>query len=442
MGEQRRDLAAVAHERASALLRRWLSETHIPVAPGGLDLKLGPVRVRTEVEYCSPTGQHGFGALRVLDRSGAAVQLADPVLLATACSAEARSRATEDAPINGPRAGSAGDWALRALASGWSGFSGMAREDVVLAQAVNTVGEARRWLDTHVDRELVPALHGLDPDRDLPELATANLLARRSLPLIGMLGRRGAADEGELLSTLADRVHQLAQLHRGRAWLLDTWLESATLSDFAVLNGAALRYPAGSVRPDPVLHEVPNPLHRPEMPPGVPVPQLSDWSLRPVELDRDEDLDLVHGWMHSEHVAPNWNQAWTRKRWREELATQLAGQRSLPCLVFDGRHPVAYLELYRVARDVLGRCYPHHPHDLGVHIAIGDPQRIGRGLGSRLLRQVAQGLLAADPRCRRVVAEPDVHNGRSVAAFGKAGYVREGEVGLPDKNAALVVFER
>ena len=437
-----RDLAALAHERASALLRRWLSETHATVAPGALDLQLGPIRLRTEVEHCSPTGQHGFGPIRVLDGSGAVVQLADPVLLATACSAEARSRATEDAPINAPGAGSAGEWALRALASGRSGFSGMAREDVVLARAVNGAGEARRWLDTHVDRELVPALHGLDPERDLPERATAGLLTRRSLPLIGMLGRRGAADEGELLATLADRVHQLAQVHRGRAWLLDTWLQSPTLSDFAVLNGAGLRYAGRSASPEPVLHEVPNPLHRPESPPAVPVPRLADWSLRPVDLGRSDDVDLVHGWMRSEHVAPNWNQAWTRKRWYEELASQLAGQRSLPCLVFDGQHPVAYLELYRVARDVLGRCYPHHPHDLGVHIAIGDPERIGRGLGSRMLRQVAQGLLAADPRCRRIAAEPDVHNGRSVAAFGKAGYVREGEVGLPDKNSALMVFER
>lgn len=438
----RQDLDALAHERASALLRRWLSETHAPVAPGALQLQLGPVRVRTEVEHCSPTGEHGFGPIRVLDESGAPCSRADPVLLATACSAEARSRATEDAPINGCGAGSAGEWALRALATGRTGFSGTAREDAVLARSVNSAGEAQRWLDTHVDRELVPALHGLDPDRDLSERATASLLTRRCLPLIGMLGRRGAADEDELLSTLATRLRQLAQVHRGRAWLLETWLDSPTLSDFAVLNGAGLRYTGPARRPEPVLHEVPNPLHRPELPPGVPVPELADWSLRPVALDDSADLDLVHRWMNSEHVASTWHQAWSRKRWHEEVSAQLGGQRSVPCLVFDGPDPVAYLELYRVARDVLGRCYPHHPRDLGVHIAIGDPQRTGRGVGSRMLRQVALGLLAADPECRRVVAEPNVHNGRSVAAFGKAGYVREGEVGLPEKNSALVVFER
>ena len=437
----RRDLAGRAHERAAALLRRWLSETHTPVAPGALRLRVGPVRLRTEVEHWSPTGEHAFGPIHVLDGSGVASSLADPVLLATACSAEARARASADAPVNACGAGSAGEWVLHALASGRTGLTGMVREDVVLARSVNTPEEARRWLDTHVDRELVPALHGLDPERDSAERATASLLTRRSLALIGMLGGRGAADEDELLSTLATRLRQLALVHRRWTWLLQTWVDSPTLSDFAVLNGSGLRY--SGARAEAVLHEVPNPLHSPEPPPAAPLPELGGgWSLRPVDLDRPADVDLVHGWMHAEHVAPRWNQAWSRQRWHEELRTQLGGEHSLPSLVFDGAEPVAYVELYRVARDVLGRCYRHHPRDLGVHIAIGAPERTGRGLGSRLLRAVAVGLLDADPACRRVVAEPNVHNERSIAAFGKAGFTAEGEVGLPEKNSALVVFER
>lgn len=440
-----RDLAARAHDRASALLRRWISETHTPVVAGALRLRLGPVRVRTEVEYCSPTGEHGFGPIQVLDASGVPCSLADPALLGAACSAEARSRATADAPVNATGAGSAAEWVLHTIAAGKSGLTGMAREDVVLARSVNTPEEARRWLDTHIDRELVPALHGLDQGRDDAERATASLLTRRSLALIGMLGRRGAADEDELLDIVATRLRQLSQVHRGRAWLLDSWVGSPTLSDFAVLNGSRLRYADGSgaVRPEPVLHEVPNPLHSPVSPPGVPVPELGDgWSLRPVDLTGPADIDLVHRWMNSEHVASTWHQDWSWQRWRDELATQLDGKHSLPCLVFGGGNPVAYVELYRVARDSLGRCYPYHPHDLGVHVAVGDPDRIGRGLGSRLLRAAALGLLDADPTCSRVVAEPNVHNGRSIAAFGKAGYRRAGEVGLPEKNSELMVFER
>lgn len=176
--------------------------------------------------------------------------------------------------------------------------------------------------------------------------------------------------------------------------------------------------------------------------PGVPVPRLAaGWSLRPVRLDDSTSADvvLVHRWMNSAHVAAGWQQDWPLQRWRAELATQLGGAHSLPCVVsLDGR-PIGYVELYRVIRDALADCYPAHPHDLGVHVAIGEPDAVGRGLGSSLLRAVADGLLAADPRCLRVVAEPDVHNGASIAAFRKAGFVREREIVLPVKNAALMV---
>ncbi|MGW5673796.1 GNAT family N-acetyltransferase, partial [Streptomyces sp. NPDC003860] len=65
-----------------------------------------------------------------------------------------------------------------------------------------------------------------------------------------------------------------------------------------------------------------------------------------------------------------------------------------------------------------------------------------KGLGRALLRALADGLLAADPRCRRVVAEPDVRNAASVRAFHAAGYRPAGEVALGDKTAALVVRPR
>jgi RimJ/RimL family protein N-acetyltransferase len=154
------------------------------------------------------------------------------------------------------------------------------------------------------------------------------------------------------------------------------------------------------------------------------------------------DLDLVHGWMQSPHIDAFWHQAWPRERWAEEIAGHLAGDAILPVLIdLDGR-PLAYIEVYRVLRDRLAEHYPHRPHDLGVHIAIGEAGRTGQGLGRSLLRALAVGLLAADPECARVVAEPDVHNAPSLRAFAAAGFRPVGEVVLPDKTAALLVHPR
>lgn len=154
------------------------------------------------------------------------------------------------------------------------------------------------------------------------------------------------------------------------------------------------------------------------------------------------DADLLAGWMSAAHLASTWHQDWPAARWAEELAEQLGGTRSTPVLASRDGVDVGYLELYRVAEDELGRHYRHGAADLGVHVALGPVAETGRGLGRRLLAGVATGLLAAHPACRRVVAEPDVVNLASRAAFRAAGFTEVGEVALPGKTAALTVHPR
>ncbi|QOW02053.1 acetyltransferase (plasmid) [Rhodococcus pyridinivorans] len=173
-----------------------------------------------------------------------------------------------------------------------------------------------------------------------------------------------------------------------------------------------------------------------------PLPMLrSPWSLRAVRAE-GTDLDLVHGWMQQPHVEAFWHQAWSRDRWANEISEQLAGEHSLPVLVSYENSPLAYAELYRVQRDRIAEYYAYGPYDLGIHIAIGEQKRTGQGLGTQMLRVLAEGMLDADPGCRRVVAEPDVLNEVSIKAFHAAGFRPAGEVILPDKTAALVVHPR
>jgi len=170
------------------------------------------------------------------------------------------------------------------------------------------------------------------------------------------------------------------------------------------------------------------------------VPVLDDpWSLR---LATVADAATVHGWMHRAHVATRWDQAWSRERWDDELARQLAGGHSRPCLVARDGVDLAYVEIYRVARDGLAEHYDAGAHDLGVHVAIGAEERTGAGLGSALLDALAGALLRADPACDRVVLEPEEGNTAMHRALAKAGFVATGRVELPHKVALLHVRER
>lgn len=163
--------------------------------------------------------------------------------------------------------------------------------------------------------------------------------------------------------------------------------------------------------------------------------------LVPVRLERD--LGLISRWMNDPAVAAFWELAGPASVTERHLRAQLDGDgRSVPCLGLLEGLPLSYWELYRADLDPLARHYPARPHDTGVHLLLGGAVNRGRGLGGTLLRAVADLILARRPACDRVVAEPDLRNTPSVAAFLGAGFRFCAEITLPGKRAALMTRER
>ncbi|MFS4093617.1 GNAT family N-acetyltransferase [Streptomyces sp. AF1A] len=168
---------------------------------------------------------------------------------------------------------------------------------------------------------------------------------------------------------------------------------------------------------------------------------VGSFQLVPLHIERD--LPVVHRWMNDPAVAEFWELAGPPHRTEDHLRTQLDGDgRSVPCLgVLDGT-PMSYWEIYRADLDPLARHYPIRPHDTGIHLLVGDAGDRGRGLGSTLLRAVADLVLDRRTTCARVLAEPDLRNTPSIAAFLSAGFRYAAEVDLPGKRAALLIRDR
>ncbi len=163
--------------------------------------------------------------------------------------------------------------------------------------------------------------------------------------------------------------------------------------------------------------------------------------LVPVRIERD--LALVSRWMNDPAVAVFWELAGSPTATEDHLRRQLTGDgRSVPCLGMLEGTPMSYWEIYRADLDPLARHYPARPHDTGIHLLIGAVADRGRGLGSTLLRAVADLVLDKRPACARVVAEPDLRNIPSIAAFLSAGFRFSAEVDLPAKQAALMIRDR
>ena len=144
------------------------------------------------------------------------------------------------------------------------------------------------------------------------------------------------------------------------------------------------------------------------------------------------DLRLISRWMNDPAVAEFWALSGPEEATLRHLDAQLDGDgRSAPCLgVLEGM-PMSYWEIYRADLDPLARRYPARPHDTGIHLLSARSADRGHGLGGVLLRAVADQILIRRPACARVVAEPDLRNTASVAAFLSAGFRFAAELDLP-----------
>jgi len=159
------------------------------------------------------------------------------------------------------------------------------------------------------------------------------------------------------------------------------------------------------------------------------------FTLSPVRPDRD--LPLIHRWMNDPEVARYWDLDGPLERTAGHVYTQVALAYTQPLLARLGGRAIGYWELYQAAADPLAGYYPAEPDDLGVHLLIGEGDCRGLGLGSLLLRALADAVQRERPR--RLVAEPDERNLASIRAFTAAGFTALDTLELPEKRATLML---
>ncbi|MGO2111455.1 MAG: GNAT family N-acetyltransferase [Pseudoclavibacter sp.] len=180
--------------------------------------------------------------------------------------------------------------------------------------------------------------------------------------------------------------------------------------------------------------------------PAPPLPQLpGDLVLRYAAPDGD-DLARIHAWMNAPHVAPFWQQDWSIERWAAHLAQMYTDTYERPYVAEFRGEPIAYVELYRSARDVVADHYDADPWDIGVHGAIGERQATGKNLAFRFWMDVIPAIFAAEAECTAVVTDPAADHPVAVRldqyAADRIGGERLGEAQLPHKRAVLFRFSR
>lgn len=140
------------------------------------------------------------------------------------------------------------------------------------------------------------------------------------------------------------------------------------------------------------------------------------------------DLPNLVRWMAADHAQP-WftGEPRTVQEAQVRFGAYLDGSdRSIRMWVisFDGRD-AGYIQDYRVDHDDDYAVRVQDPTAAAFDFLIGEPELVGMGLGSTMIRQFCSEILVnLYPDSPRFVASPDVRNVRSIKALEKCGFTQ------------------
>jgi RimJ/RimL family protein N-acetyltransferase len=140
---------------------------------------------------------------------------------------------------------------------------------------------------------------------------------------------------------------------------------------------------------------------------------------------QEADLPLLRRWLELPHVAEWWGDAETELA---HIRDMIEGRDTTRPFIFsvDGA-PVGYIQYWFIGHHQNATWIADHPwlaelpaDAVGVDLSIGDPDKLGRGIGSGALRAFAQRLISEGHRT--IIIDPDPANTRAVRAYEKAGF--------------------
>lgn len=155
----------------------------------------------------------------------------------------------------------------------------------------------------------------------------------------------------------------------------------------------------------------------------------------------EADLALLAVWRRNPHVIKFWGSPLDQEELYEAWVLRTAGNDVCQCLIALEDRPVGYFQYYWASRVGDGWWPGLDPHTVGIDFFIGEPDCLGRGLGTAVLR-ACQNLLFADPAVDRIIGDPCPENDHIRHLLRKTGFREVGLCATPDGEAVLCEVRR
>ncbi len=166
-------------------------------------------------------------------------------------------------------------------------------------------------------------------------------------------------------------------------------------------------------------------------------------TLRPMT---ERDLPMLHEWLNRPHIAEWWGGDETRPTLEEVrqhyLPRVLAEEAITPYIAMLGHEPIGYAQSYIAMGSGDGWWEDEtDPGVRGIDQLLANPEQLGKGLGTRLVRGLVE-LLFADQAVTKVQTDPTPRNLRAIRCYEKAGFVQHKVISTPDGLAVYMIQTR
>lgn len=156
------------------------------------------------------------------------------------------------------------------------------------------------------------------------------------------------------------------------------------------------------------------------------------------ERFRDEHVPLMRDWLQRAHVAEWWNGVPTLDEIRDEYCHPADID---PYIISMRDRPIGFIQSYRAMGSGDGWWTEvDDPGIVGIDQFIGEPDLLGHGHGTAMIRAFTDRLFA-DPTVTKVQVDPHPTNARAIRCYEKVGFVPQGVIDTPDGPALYMLLE-
>lgn len=134
---------------------------------------------------------------------------------------------------------------------------------------------------------------------------------------------------------------------------------------------------------------------------------------------KSSDITRLHHWTKQPHVRLWWHDPEDWESFKEKFERKITSPHRLCFIINVDEHAIGYIQAYHA--HAFPEWFDEDKGTFGMDLFIGDPEYLGKGYGSLVVRQFTDHLFNL-PTVKKIVINPNINNVIAIRAYEKAGF--------------------